>query len=38
MTVEVVYSETPVREIWSILGYFENEHNAKEFLKEKTTV
>ena len=31
----VVYSETPVKEIWSRLGYFENEHNAKEFLSEK---
>jgi len=31
----VVYSETPVKEIWARLGYFENEHNAKEFLSEK---
>jgi hypothetical protein len=35
MSSEIVYSETPVKEIWSRLGYFENEHNAKEFLSEK---
>lgn len=29
----IVYSEIPVKEIWSRLGYFEIEHNAKEFLK-----
>ena len=32
----IVRSETPVKEIWSRLGYFENEHNAKEFLKKKS--
>jgi len=31
----IVPSETPVKEIWSRLGYFENEHNAREFLKKK---
>lgn len=32
---DIVHSETPVKEIWSRLGYFENEHNAKEFLEKK---
>jgi hypothetical protein len=31
----IVHSETPVKEIWSRLGFFENEHNAREFLKTK---
>jgi hypothetical protein len=31
--VRIVHSETPVKEIWSRLGFFENEHNAREFLK-----
>jgi len=31
----IVHSETPVKEIWSRLSYFENEHNVREFLKKK---
>jgi len=31
--LRIVHTETPVREIWSRLSYFESEHNAKEFLK-----
>ena len=31
----IVHAETPVKEIWSRLCYFENEHNAGEFLKSK---
>jgi hypothetical protein len=31
----IVHSETPVKEIWSRLGFFENEHNARDFLKTK---
>jgi hypothetical protein len=32
----IVHSENPVNEMWSRLGYFENEYNAKEFLKKKS--
>jgi hypothetical protein len=35
LSSEIVYSETPEKEIWSRLGYFENEHNAKDFLLQK---
>lgn len=33
--VRFVRSETPVKEIWARLGFFESEHNAKDFLKDK---
>lgn len=33
--VRYVRSETPVKEIWARLGFFESEHNTKEFLKDK---
>jgi len=33
--IRFVRSETPVKEIWARLGFFESEHNAKEFLKDK---
>jgi len=31
--LRVVHSETPVKEIWSRLSYFESKHNAREFIK-----
>lgn len=32
--VRIVHSENPVKDMWSRLGYFENEHNVREFLRE----
>lgn len=33
--VRVMHTETPVREIWSMLSFFESEHNAETYLKQK---
>lgn len=33
--IRYVRSEAPVKEIWARLDFFESEHNAKEFLKDK---
>lgn len=33
--ISFVRSETPIKDIWARLSYFESEHNAKEFLKAK---
>lgn len=33
--LRIIRTEDPVKEIWSMLTYFESEHNAKQYLKKK---
>jgi hypothetical protein len=33
--VRIVHSENPIREIWSMLGFFESEYNAETYLKKE---
>jgi hypothetical protein len=33
--LRIIRTEDPVKEIWSMLSYFESEHNAKQYLEKK---
>lgn len=33
--LRIIHTEDPVKEVWSMLGYFESEHNSKQYLEKK---
>jgi hypothetical protein len=35
--LRIIQTENPEKEIWSMLSYFESEHNAKQYLQEKVS-